>query len=148
MQRIQRTSNNKHERRWARIQLDLLARVPLTVQIMELEPDFRIIALGGEVCVEVGNLINAEFGGENIIVAYANDVVSYIPSSLIVKEDMEYHGYEGEISNVYYNLPSRYSEQIDEELQRGIRKLLDKIKRENVFKGNINELRNSWPFFR
>ncbi len=134
LEKIQHKSKNKYEREWAKIQLgkvtsgvQIPSTVPLTVQVVELGPEFRILALGGEVCVEVGNLINAAIGGENILVAYANDVVSYIPSSQIVKEDMQYHGYEGEQSNIYYNLPSRYSEQIDDEIEQGIKKIIGKM---------------------
>ncbi len=134
LEKIQRKSKNKYEREWAKIQLGkmasgtpLPATVPLTVQVVELGANFRILALGGEVCVEVGNLINAAAGGENILVAYANDVVSYIPSSQIVREDMQYHGYEGEQSNIFYNLPSRYSEQIDDDIARGIQKIIKKM---------------------
>ncbi len=134
LEKTQRKSKNKYEREWAKIQLDKIANgiqipttVPLTVQVVEFGANFRIIALGGEVCVEVGNLINATIGGENLLVAYANDVVSYIPSSQIVKEDMQYHGYEGEQSNIYYNLPSRYSEQIDDDIARGIQKIIKKM---------------------
>ncbi len=134
LEKIQKKSKNKYEREWAKIQLGKIASgvqipstVPLTVQVVELGPNFRILALGGEVCVEVGNHINATIGGENILVGYANDVVSYIPSSSIVKEDMQYHGYEGEQSNIYYNLPSRYSEHIDDEIARGIQEIMRKL---------------------
>ncbi len=133
LEKLQRKSKNKFERQWAKIQLDRLetghiaASVPLTVQIVVLEPNLRIIGLGGEVCVEVGNLLSTILDGENIIAGYINDVVSYIPSSTIVKEDMQYHGYEGEQANIYYNLPNRYSLRIDDEISHGIQKILERI---------------------
>ncbi|HMF30967.1 MAG TPA: hypothetical protein VKK79_06115 [Candidatus Lokiarchaeia archaeon] len=134
LERMCRKLKNRYKRMWAKIQLEKMASsgkplpqtVQLTVHVIQITPEMRIIGLGGEVLVEVGKLINDVITGENILVAYANDVLSYIPSSQIVKEDMQYHRYEGEQSIIYYNLPARYSEEIDTEIKE-IKKIIEEF---------------------
>jgi hypothetical protein len=55
------------------------------------------------------------------VTAYANDVMSYIPSRRVLGEG----GYEGATSMVYYGLPTTWAPTIEETIVREVHKQLE-----------------------
>ncbi|NNE91530.1 MAG: hypothetical protein HKN23_07775 [Verrucomicrobiales bacterium] len=82
--------------------------------------EVEFITLGGEVTVEYALRLKRERAEiRTWVAAYANDVMAYIPSLKVLKEG----GYEGGGSNVYYGLPALWSENIEEEIVKGVNAL-------------------------
>jgi hypothetical protein len=71
------------------------------VQAWRLGEDLLWISLGGEVVVDYSLRLKAEHGWETWVLAYANDVMAYIPSERVLLEG----GYEGQSSMYVYGLP-------------------------------------------
>ncbi len=63
-----------------------------------------LVSLGGELVVEYGIKIKQMLGADALVFGYSNDVMTYIPSSTILKEG----GYEGELAHSVYGLPSKW----------------------------------------
>ena len=80
-----------------------------------------LIALGGEVVVDYALRLKREFRQEPLIVAgYSNVVMSYIPSLRVLKEG----GYEAEDAMIYYALPGRYTEDVEERIISAVHEAL------------------------
>jgi len=82
---------------------------PYPIQTWRLD-DLAMVLLGGEVVVDYSLRIKKELPGKTWPIAYANDVMAYIPSLRVLKEG----GYEGATSMVYYGLPSVWGEAVEE----------------------------------
>jgi hypothetical protein len=100
----------------------LPAEYPYPVQTWRLGDELTLITLGGEVVVDYSLRLKKELEpGKTWVMAYANDVMAYIPSLRVLKEG----GYEGATSMVYYGLPSvwgpRVEEMIVEEVHRQVK---------------------------
>lgn len=81
------------------------------VQTWQIGNGSHIVFLGGEVVVDYAIRIPAEFPETNVWVAgYCNDVMAYIPSKRVLQEG----GYEGETSMIYYGLPTKWDETVEE----------------------------------
>jgi hypothetical protein len=97
----------------------LATTYPYPVQLWQLG-DVRWIFLGGEVVVDYALRLKREFGPGTWVAGYSNDVMAYIPSLRVLREG----GYEGLNAQVYYGLPTRWSEdvesQIVEQVQREV----------------------------
>jgi hypothetical protein len=89
---------------------DIPAKYPYPVQTWRLGKDLTLVALGGEVVIDYSLRLKKELGGNLWIMAYANDVMAYIPSARVLKEG----GYEGATSMVYYGLPSVWADSVEE----------------------------------
>jgi hypothetical protein len=77
----------------------------------------NLIALGGEVVVDYALRLKREFSQEPLIVAgYSNVVMSYIPSLRVLKEG----GYEAEDAMIYYALPGRYTDDVENRIISGV----------------------------
>ena len=75
------------------------------------------VVLGGEVVVDYSIRLKAEIrmqhGSKPVWVAgYANDVMAYIPSLRVLREG----GYEGEGAMLYYGLPSKWAESVEDQI--------------------------------
>lgn len=113
-----RRDKNEHVKWHARRNLDRLKKdgrlqqnyfYPL--QAIQLGKEATIVALGGEVVVDYSIRLKKELGGEGFWpVGYANDVMAYIPSKRILDEG----GYEADRSMIYYDLPGRWSDLVEE----------------------------------
>lgn len=80
------------------------------VQALKLGNALELIALGGEVTVEYGLQIKSRLGPRTTwVVAYSNDVMSYIPTAKILSEG----GYEAERSQLYYGMPGKWRPSIE-----------------------------------
>ena len=77
--------------------------------------------LGGEVVVDYSLRLKRELGQSKTWVAgYSNDVMAYIPSHRVWNEG----GYEGATAMVYYGLPTRWSERVEDQI-------IDEVRRQN-----------------
>lgn len=93
---------------------------PYPVQVWRLGDSLRWVILGGEVTVEYSLRIKHELGRNDTWVAgYANDVMAYIPSRRVWVEG----GYEGGGAMLYYGLPSRWAEDVEERVLAEVRRL-------------------------
>jgi hypothetical protein len=79
------------------------------VQVWKLGP-VTWVALGGETCVDYSLRLKKELAGAVWVAGYANDVMAYVGSRRILKEG----GYEADSSVVYYGLPSRWADDVEE----------------------------------
>ena len=96
-----------YESRWASRMLEKIERnesipgtYPYPVQLWQLGGQ-TLVALGGEVVVKYAIEIKKILGPETFVMGYANDVMAYIPSEVILEEG----GYEGATSQRVYGLP-------------------------------------------
>jgi neutral ceramidase len=94
--------------------------VKYPVQAMHFK-GLTLIALGGEVVVDYALRLKREFPGEPLVVAgYSNVVMSYIPSLRVLNEG----GYEAEDAMIYYGLPGRYTDDVEEQVIEAARRVL------------------------
>jgi hypothetical protein len=99
---------------------------PYPVQAITLGKDVTLVALGGEVVIDYCLRVKKEYGAKGIMVAgYSNDVMSYIPSARILKEG----GYEAEDSMIYYGLPGRYADDVEDRIFDSLHKLMPRVGR-------------------
>ncbi len=104
--------------RHARRMLDTLSRqgklpteYPYPIQVARFGDSLTLVALGGEVVVDYSIRLKRELSSSPLLlVAYANDVMSYIPSVRVLKEG----GYEASSSMIYYGRPGPWSEEVEE----------------------------------
>jgi putative membrane-bound dehydrogenase-like protein len=82
------------------------------VQTWQLGESVHWVALGGEVVVDYALRLKKELPVQKAIwvTAYANDVMSYIPSARVLREG----GYEADSSQIYYGMPGKWSPAIEE----------------------------------
>lgn len=74
--------------------------------ILNLAHEFRIVALEGEICHEIGMEICRIFEtGNTMISGYSNGIISYIPTAEILKEG----GYEAKANCITYGIHSRFA---------------------------------------
>ena len=88
------------------------ATYPFPVQTWRLGKDLTLVTLGGEVVVDYALRLKKELGGNLWVMAYANDVMAYIPSARVLKEG----GYEGATSMLYYGLPTVWGPTVEDKV--------------------------------
>ncbi|MCK5136794.1 MAG: neutral/alkaline non-lysosomal ceramidase N-terminal domain-containing protein [Bacteroidales bacterium] len=71
-----------------------------------------LVVLGGEVVVDYSFILRKILGNDLMLMAYANDVMTYIPSERVLKEG----GYEGEESMWVYGLHGTWIPGIEEKI--------------------------------
>ena len=76
--------------------------------------------MGGEVLVSYAIQLKELYGEDVFVMAYANDIVAYIPSAAVIDEG----GYEGDISQRVYGLPAKWDKQIEPIIINGLKKLI------------------------
>ncbi|MEZ5397094.1 MAG: neutral/alkaline non-lysosomal ceramidase N-terminal domain-containing protein [Bryobacterales bacterium] len=80
------------------------------LQVLKLGDKLELIALGGEVTVGYALQLKQKLGPATTwVVAYSNDVMSYIPTVQILGEG----GYEPERSQMYYGMPGKWDPSIE-----------------------------------
>ena len=106
-------------RRWAQYMKELLslgalpAACPHEVQVLQLNPEFRVLFLGGEVLSEIGlHLKRALSPAVTVAAAYSNGLIGYIPS----KNAYPLGGYEVDGSHHYFRLPAPFTEAVEDRL--------------------------------
>jgi len=89
---------------------------PYPVQVWRLG-DLEWIFLGGEVVVDYAHKIKRNRDpARTWVAAYCNDVMAYIPSLRVLREG----GYEGGGAMLYYGLPSRWREDVEDVITAAI----------------------------
>jgi neutral ceramidase len=127
-------------RRWAtRLLADLKAGKPFIrtydfpAQAWELGGKQLLITLGGEPVVDWSLKFKQEFGPQTWIAGYCNDVMTYIPSFRVLKEDVPplaqgRWGYEGSHAMMVYGLPAqRWAEDVEELVNAGAKRAVDQV---------------------
>ncbi len=95
--------------------------VPYVVQTWCFGDDMAMVFLAGEVVVDYALRLKWEIDHERLwVVAYSNDVPSYIPSRRILSEG----GYEADFSMIYYGHPSQYTPAIEDLIVKTVHSLL------------------------
>jgi hypothetical protein len=98
---------------------------PCPVQVWQFGNDLTLAALGGEVVVDYAARLKRELTGTNLWVAgYANDVFAYVPSVRILLEG----GYEADYNLIYYGLPTRFSNRVEDVLIQKVHQLVQKVR--------------------
>ncbi len=118
----------RHARRF----LDMMDRgeplptsYPCPVQAWQLGKDLTLVALGGEVVVDYALRLKRELRDGNLwVAAYANDVFAYVPSARILFEG----GYEADFNLIYYGLPGRFSNDVEEVLVKKVHAVVKKVR--------------------
>jgi hypothetical protein len=101
---------------------------PYPVQVWRLGSGLKWVFLGGEVVVDYSLRLKKELGSENTWVAgYTNDVMAYIPSLRVLNEGR----YEGDISMVYYCLPTKWAAPIEELIVKEVHRQVDELAKGN-----------------
>ncbi len=99
---------------------------PYPVQTWKLGKDLYWIILGGEVVVDFSLRLKQDLDADSVWVAgYANDVMAYIPSLRVLREG----GYEGERAMLYYGLPSKWSEAVEEDIVREVARQVNLLRK-------------------
>ncbi|MBM3823216.1 MAG: hypothetical protein FJ404_10075 [Verrucomicrobia bacterium] len=104
------------------------------VQVWKLGARQWWFALGGEVVVDYALRFKKEHGESTWIAAYCNDVMAYIPSERVLREDMPPRanprwGYEGNTSMYVYGFPAhRWAEGIEDRIAASIRRQTEALR--------------------
>jgi hypothetical protein len=123
---------NQFIRRHAQRQLEVLDRgealptsYPCPIQVWQLGPNLTLVALGGEVVVDYDLRLKRELREGNLwMAAYANDVFAYVPSARILFEG----GYEADFNLIYYGLPTRFANDVEEVLVKKVHALVKRVR--------------------
>jgi len=100
---------------------------PYPVQMWKLGNGPELIALGGEAVVDYALRLKREVGpGRSWVMAYANDVMAYIPSLRVLQEG----GYEGGGAMLYYGLPTVWSPQVEERIVHAVHAQARKVRKD------------------
>jgi neutral ceramidase len=116
----------------ARRMLDIIARegrlpshYPYPIQVAQFGTSSTLIALGGEVVVDYSIRLRKELAEHPLfLIAYANDVMGYIPSLRVLKEG----GYEGGGSMMFYLRPGTWAEGVEEMIVEKVRQLVRRVR--------------------
>lgn len=118
-----------YQKRWAQTLLERLksgekfdTSYPYPVQVWNLG-DQPIFTLGGELVVEYAIALKRIFGQHAFVMGYSNDVMSYIPTTTILREG----GYEGASAQMVYGLPSTWGAGLETLILHELVKLAEEI---------------------
>ncbi len=109
---------------------------PLPLQVWQFGGEQLLLTLGGEPVVDYALKFKQEFGPQTWVAGYCNDVMTYIPSLRVLKEDMPESvkpgwGYEGNRAMVVYGLPAqRWAEDVEDLVTAAAQRLVTRVKAE------------------
>jgi hypothetical protein len=134
------TDKSPLTRRWAtRLLADLKAGKPFVrsyafpVQAWQFGGQQLLVTLGGEPVVDWALKFKQEFGPKTWVAGYCNDVMTYIPSLRILKEDVPplaqaRWGYEGAQAIMIYGMPARrWADDIEDLVNAGARHAVERV---------------------
>jgi len=99
----------------------LPSEVDYTISTWQFDDDLVMLFLGGEVVVDYAVRLNHELDWSRLwITGWANSMPGYIPSRRVLIEG----GYEADFSQVYYDLPTRYTLEVEDILVGAITNLI------------------------
>ncbi len=129
-------------RRWATRWLDFLQSgkttvrdYPFPIQAWQFGGQQLLLTLGGEPVVDYANKFKQSFGPQTWVAGYCNDVMTYIPSLRVLREDAVTKpgarwGYEGSYCFVVYGLPAkRWGENVEDLITGGAKELVGEIQK-------------------
>jgi neutral ceramidase len=123
-------SEDPRARNWSRAMLQrldaggLADASPHEVQVLQLNPGFRVVFLGGEVLSEIGLHIKRELAPATTInVAYANGLIAYIPSA----NAYPLGGYEVHGSHRYFLRPAAFTADCEARIVETLGRLLERL---------------------
>jgi len=106
---------------------------PFPVQAWQFGGQQLLITLGGEPVVDYALKFKQEFGPQTWVAGYCNDVMTYIPSLRVLKEDVPplaqpRWGYEGAHALMVYGLPaSRWADDVEDLVNAGARRAVERV---------------------
>jgi hypothetical protein len=106
------------------------AEVPFPVGAWSLGDDILWIALGGEVVVDYSLRLRGEYGPATWVMAYANDVMGYIPSRRVQDEG----GYESGALVVYGHPAERWAPGVEERVAAAVHRAAARVRGVSVRK--------------
>lgn len=80
----------------------------------------KLFILGGESVIAYSLRLKERYGEQIFVMSYANDVMGYIPSEVVLDEG----GYEGDTSQRVYGLPAKWDRSVESRILTGIEKLV------------------------
>ncbi len=123
-------SGDDHWRRWGEMMLPRARAGGLAdacvheIQMLQLNPDFRVVFLGGEVLSEIGlHIKKALAPATTVTVAYANGLIAYVPSAAAVPLG----GYEVDGSFHYFQRPAPFTADCERLLVEGTASLAARL---------------------
>ncbi len=132
--------SNVTNRRWATRLLGemktgrpLLREYPFPLQAWKFGDRQLLLTLGGEPVVDYALKFKKEFGPQTWVAGYCNDVMTYIPSLRVLREDIPplaepRWGYEGHQAMLVYGLPAqRWAEDVEDLITAGARRLVREL---------------------
>lgn len=118
--------SNDYNGRWAKGMLkeleqnkELRKSYPFPINYWQIG-DQKLFVLGGESVIAYSLRLKELYGNDIFVMSYANDVMGYIPSEVILEEG----GYEGDTSQRVYGLPSKWKKSTEENIIQEFKKLL------------------------
>lgn len=109
---------NDYEARWANGMINelktkghLIKSYPFPVGYWQIGQQ-KLFILGGESVIAYSVKLKQTYGEQIFVMSYANDVMGYIPSEVILEEG----GYEGDTSQRVYGLPSKWSKSVESKI--------------------------------
>ena len=93
-----------------------------------------LLTLGGEPVVDYSLRFKGRFGPQTWVAGYCNDVMNYIPSLRVLKEDKPplaspFYGYEGARATMAYGLPAfRWADDIEELVNSGAERVVTRVR--------------------
>jgi hypothetical protein len=134
------SDQNASTRRWAtRLLAELKAgkrfirEYPFPVQAWRFGDSQLLVTLGGEPVVDYALKFKKEFGEQTWVAGYCNDVMTYIPSLRVLKEDIPPRavprwGYEGNHAMIVYGMPAqRWAEDVEDLISNAARRLVKQL---------------------
>jgi Neutral/alkaline non-lysosomal ceramidase, N-terminal len=106
---------------------------PLPVQAWQFGGEQLLITLGGEPVVDWALKFKQEFGPQTWIAGYCNDVMNYLPTLAILKQDVArgtpgHGGYEGEMATIVYGLPAfHWAEDVEDLVNAGAQHVVEQL---------------------
>ncbi len=111
----------------------LLREYPFPLQAWKLGDRQLLLTLGGEPVVDYALKFKREFGAQTWVAGYCNDVMTYLPSQRVLREDIpplasSRWGYEGSYAFIVYGLPAlRWAEDVEDRITEAARRLVDQV---------------------
>jgi len=139
---LEKMANNSSPitRRWATRLLDelktgepFIREYPFPLQAWKFGDRQLLLTLGGEPVVDYALKFKQEFGTQTWVAGYCNDVMTYIPSLRVLREDIpplanSRWGYEGNFAFIVYGLPAqRWAEDVEDLITDAARRLVKQV---------------------
>ncbi len=135
-----KTNSSAITRRWATRLLGelkagkpFLREYPFPLQAWKLGDRLLLLTLGGEPVVDYALAFKREFGAQTWVAGYCNDVMTYLPSRRVLREDVPplanpRWGYEGSFAFQVYGLPAlRWAEDVEDRMTEAARRLVAQL---------------------